>query len=117
MSDMREILIDFQRTSDALFANACSAALDSIQNGSAVTGAPGQPVDTGALKASWQLVFEGADHATIGTNLVYALPIEDGVGPHGDLRLRSTVGGFHSVKQTVAGFPRLCEAEAAKAVR
>ena len=84
-------------------------ALRSIQEGSELTGAPGQPVDTGALRASWQLIPR-ADSLTIGTNVVYAEAIEDGIGKYGPLVLRSQVGGFHSVAQTVANMDRIVAA-------
>lgn len=105
------------RTQDAFVAIA-QATKDSIVQGSPVTGAPGQPVDTGALKASWILAFPNPMEATITTGLVYAPFIEDGIAPlqgkgnvtgttQRRLTLRSAVGGFHSVKQTVANFDRL----------
>lgn len=51
----------------------------SIVEGSPLTGAPGQPVDTGALRNSWQEVFApDFSSATIGTNLNYAPVIEYG---------------------------------------
>ncbi|HXG70336.1 MAG TPA: hypothetical protein VNJ04_06940 [Gemmatimonadaceae bacterium] len=82
-------------------------AHESIQTGSPITGAPGQPVDTGALRASWQVEYPAANEALISTNLEYAQPIEDGIGKHGPLQLRSAVGGWHSLKMTVAGFQRI----------
>jgi hypothetical protein len=115
-----------ERARKAIFVNTCSAAKASITDGSAVTGAPGQPVDTGFLKGSWQLVFESADSAIIGTNVSYAPIQETGVrsdfapqgvdnpkpsqGPHRP----SQVGGHHSVALTAAGFQRIVEAEALK---
>lgn len=102
----REVIAQVGTMLSTIFAQVASDALDSIQNGSAVTGSPGQPVDTGALKASWQLVLE-KDHATIGTNLVYAIPIEDGTGKYGPLHLRSEVGGWHSVKLTANNLDRI----------
>lgn len=92
------------------FLDVCAESERSIVEGSELTGAPGQPVDEGTLKASWQIAFPDEDTATIGTNVVYAEPIEDGVGKYGPLTLRSQVGGWHSVKLTVAGFSRIVDA-------
>lgn len=95
----------------ALFVNVASAVKGSIVDGSPVTGAPGQPVDTGTLKASWILAFDAPGVAVISTNVEYAPIIEDNIR---GAQLRSQVGGFHSVKMTVAGFERLVESELAK---
>lgn len=91
----------------AAYVGTASAMHASIKGNSAgtpdpVTGAPGQPVDTGNLKSSWILAI-GPNEAVISTNAAYAEAIETGVGPHGPLTLRSTLGGFHSVQQTIAG--------------
>jgi hypothetical protein len=112
----RETIVRVGTMLQDLFVGSATEALRSIQEGSELTGAPGQPVDTGALKASWQLVFDDPNHATIGTNLVYAEPIEDGVGKYGPLTLRSSVGGFHSVKQTAANFDRIVSAVKARPI-
>ena len=40
-----------------VFVTVAMLSRDSIVNGSEITGAPGQPVDTGYLKASWQLTW------------------------------------------------------------
>jgi hypothetical protein len=103
--------------SQAAFVRVVELTRESIVDGSALTGAPGQPVDTGYLKASWQTVFESPTSAVIGTNTVYAPAIEDGVGRHGPLTLRSQVGGFHSVAQTRANFPRIVVAANAETMR
>lgn len=99
------------RARKALFVNVAGATKRSITDGSQVTAAPGQPVDTGALKASWILGFPSPTLAEITTNIVYAPVIEDNVR---GARLRSKVGGFHSVKLTVAGFQRLVDDETRK---
>ena len=95
-----------QRAS-AVFVNVAAAVKDSVVYGSPVTGSPGQPVDTGNLRSSFQVTFDSPTVARISTNVEYAPLIEDNIR---GARLRSTVGGFHSAKQTIAGFPRLQEA-------
>lgn len=89
------------------FGRAVSLAHDSITIGSAITAAPGQPVKTGALMRSFQVRFNGRWSALIGSDLVYAPFIEHGIGAYGPLTLRSKVGGFHSIKRTRAGWPRI----------
>jgi hypothetical protein len=92
------------------FVRSVELTHQSVQIGSPITAAPGQPVDTGNLRASWQVQYHSESEAEISTNVAYAPPIEDGVGKYGPLKLRSAVGGFHSVKLTVAGFPRIVDA-------
>lgn len=99
-----------------VFVNTVLAAHESIVQGSPVTGAPGQPVDTGLLKGSWQVDIEG-EVGTISTNVAYAPVIEDGIGPHGPLTLRSQVGGFHSVALTHAGFQRIVDDQVRKVAK
>lgn len=113
----RETIVRIGAHIEDILANVASSALDSIQNGSALTGAPGQPVQTGFLKGSWQLTFPTKSRAVIGTNAEYAEAIEDGTGKFGPLTLRSPVGGFHSAKMTVANIDRIVDAEIAKVRR
>lgn len=98
---------------------------ESITVGSPVTGAPGQPVDTGYLRASWQVVYDPTmTSATIGTNVAYAPVIEYGTrtafdprgtrnpnrtNPDGSSRraIKSTVGGIGSVRLTIGGADNL----------
>ncbi len=100
-----------------IFVNTAVATKSSIVEGSSITGAPGQPVDTGALRASWQLEFTTPTSAIIATNLVYAPIIEDGVRDGKALTLRSQVGGWGSVRATVLNFDRLVQAEAEKGAK
>lgn len=98
----------------AVFVATVAAAKTSIVEGSAVTGAPGQPVDTGNLKGSWQVEFETPTRALISTNVAYAKSIEDGVSyAHGGtpMTVRSQVGGFHSIALTIAGLDKIVAAE------
>lgn len=118
---------DFKRQLEAFFAktkfktqqvfvNTAAAVKDSVVNGSPITGAKGQPVVTGNLRDSFHLEFTSPTSAEITTNVEYAPIIEHNVRnakvPRG--KPGSTVGGPHSVKDTVAGFERLVEAEVKK---
>lgn len=105
-----------------VFFNVASAIFSSIQNGSPVTGSPGQPVGQygpgynpgkvgGFLKASWQLTFPAPDKAEIKTDAIYGPVIEYNIR---GAQLRSTVGGFHSVAITIAGTEKILAVENAK---
>jgi len=116
MSAFTDQLAAFQRKLDQrlndVFVGTAVAVKGSIVDGSPITAAPGQPVDTGALKNSWQLNFETKTSALIFTGgLRYAEIIEYNVR---GATLRSAVGGFHSIAYTIAGFKRLVESEVAK---
>lgn len=100
-----------------VFLESVNIVRESIVDGSEVTGAPGQPVDTGALRASWQQVFESEDVAAVITAQDYAPPIEEGVGRFGPMQLRSKVGGFHSVKMTRASWQRILDEAVLRNVR
>jgi hypothetical protein len=114
-AQVRSFALAVPAYSRRVFVNTAVAVKDSITDGSAITGAPGQPVDTGVLRASWQLTFDDAQTASISTYVVYAPQIEDGVSWRGlPLTLRSAVGGWHSVKMTVLNFPRLAAAVASR---
>ena len=92
-----------------IFRDSVIEVRTSITEGSSVTGAPGQPVQWGTLRDSWQQSFPEQWVGEVTTNLVYAPPIEEGIGRNGPLTLRSEVGGFHSVKLTRAGFGNLVD--------
>ena len=98
----------------AVFTNVASAAKFSVTDGSGITASPGQPVDTGNLKASWQLTFPDPWRAEITTACEYARSIEYNLR---GATLRSQVGGFHSVALTVGGFRRLVAAVNAETPR
>ena len=94
-----------------VFVGSVNHVYRSIVDGSPTTGAPGQPVDTGNLKASWTEAFPEELVGTVSTNVVYAEPIEEGIGPYGPMTLRSQVGGFHSLKLTRASWDRIVQEE------
>lgn len=107
MSDFRDqieqIKVRVAARNSAIFVNSCAAMKDSITDGSAITGSPGQLVRSGNLKASWQLSFPSQTEAIISTNAVYARQMEDGTREGRALTQRSPTGGFHSVALTIAG--------------
>jgi hypothetical protein len=102
--------------SQAVFAGVVAGAYESITVGSPITGAPGQPVDEGDLRASWQTNHLAPFVAEVVTNNPYARSNEDGIARPGGgpYRLLSPVGGRHSVKLTVVGIPKILAAEVAK---
>ncbi len=112
-AQVRRFAVDLEATTTAVFVNTAAAVHESIVNGSPITGAPGQPVDTGALKASFILDFRNATEAEISTNIEYAPYVEDGIAGKND-HPHYRVGGPHSVKLTIAGAPQLLENEARK---
>jgi hypothetical protein len=105
---LRAFALKAERITRDTFVNTTTEVQRSVVEGSEVTGAPGQPVDTGTLKNSFTPAFTSPTSWQTTTNLVYAPYIEDGVRPDGvTLTLRSAVGGFHSVKLTRAGWERI----------
>lgn len=109
--EVRRFAVKVEAKSQAIFAGVVADAKSSIQFGSPVTGAPGQPVETGNLRASWQVEFQSPTSALISTNVAYARSNEDGIrrpggGPY---RLRSKVGGRWSVKLTIAGMNKIVD--------
>jgi hypothetical protein len=115
-ADLRRFVMHTQQMTQEVFRGVAHECHRSIQEGSEITGAPGQPVGGhqpgrtyvgGALKASWILGFDSPSVASITTNLAYAKQIEDGSREGRELTLWSPVGGWHSVKLTVVGYPRI----------
>jgi hypothetical protein len=113
--EIRREIVRLEKMTDDVFVDVVLEAQRSIVEGSELTGAPGQPVDTGNLKSSWIADLDpSATVATISTNVEYAQPIEDGVGRYGPMTLRSAVGGFHSVEHTIQGMPNIAAAVVAR---
>jgi hypothetical protein len=108
-NSVRRFAVKVEARTGEVFVNIVAAAHASIVEGSPVTGAPGQPVDTGNLKNSWQVEFEGPEKALISTNVEYAPAVEEnlrGVDFHNH--------GPHSVALTIAGLGNIVENEARK---
>jgi hypothetical protein len=118
---MLAMVLQVGNVSKEIFDGVVAEADRSIRFGSEITSAPGQPVDSGTDLASWQTTFESPTRAVIATNLDYAEGIEEGLGSKGQPVTygaaghgRSTVGGSHSVKITVASLPRIVEVVTAR---
>lgn len=90
---------------------AAAMVYTGIVFGSEVTGAPGQPVDSRALRESWSKKQLGPFDWLISTNSPYAQSNEDGIARPGGgpYRLLSKEGGRWSVRLTVVGWPRIID--------
>ena len=102
---LREFQAKIERRINDIHINCAEQIRDSIKDGSTTTGAPGQLVDTGNLKNSWQLTHPQKLLSRMTTNVLYAPYAEEGV----NMTQRSEVGGFHSVKLTRLGFQRIAD--------
>ena len=94
-----------------LMASTTREVKRSVVEGSEITGAAGQPVDTGHLRASYHDEFESPTEWVLGTNADYAEEIENN---ERGAQLRSEVGGFHSIAKTRSGWQDIvdhCNAE------
>ena len=103
-----------ERQTRAAFVRTTEAVQRSVVDGSELTGAPGQPVRTGALRASWIGEFVSETLWRLSTNIAYAEAIEDGKTDRATFNSgrgapRSEVGGYHSLAHTIAGWPRIVE--------
>jgi hypothetical protein len=120
--DLRAFTVKVEARTQAALVGIAEEVQRSIVEGSEITGAPGQPVATGHLKASWQLTFPTPTSAQVSTNVEYAWFVENAIGPHGPRSygadrgvtynakgLPDLVGGSHSVAHTRAGIQRIVD--------
>lgn len=120
-ADVARIIRTIETRYAALIPAIGAAVQSSIQHGSPITGAPGQPVGQygpgyhqgdvgGELLASYQLTLPERDKAVISTKSPYAIPNETGVRSDGrPYTQRSTVGGRRSIAMTVTNIDRLVD--------
>lgn len=128
---VRAMMAQLRGVTSEVFEDVGMEAQRSIVEGSDMTGAPGQPVDTGFLKGSFQRFYDSPTKQTIATNVAYAPAIEDGMrasyDPRGVQRppgLKSeggtnrkgpsTVGGSHSIALTYSGLQRILDVVTAR---
>ena len=125
--EFRTFIVHVRAVTKEIFDGVVEETRRSIVEGSEITGSPGQPVGQygpgyhngklgGTLKASWETQEVSDFVAVISTDAEYAPYIEDGGNSRGEFQLRSSVGGFHSVKQTLVGMPRIVDAVVARVV-
>lgn len=128
-ADFERIRRQLKRRLNALPRQLGNAVLESIRDGSPITGAPGQPEQTGELKRSWKMTLSG-NRLRVFSNLFWAEFIEEGFRQRNptaksllgrifksvgigvkrtNLTLRSPKGGFHSVKITRANIQKLVD--------
>ena len=109
--DIKRFNAKVENLTQEVFVGVVAEAKDSIVNGSPLTGSPGQPVDTGNLRDSWQTEFKDENTAVISTNVVYAPQNEDGISrPSGvEYRQKSAQGGRWSVALTRAGIQNIVD--------
>jgi hypothetical protein len=101
---LTKFIVKVDQNAKDVFADIVGKTHESIVDGSQITGALGQPVDTGNLRTSWNTQFTGDTEAVIQTNVEYAPYVEDNVN---DVQFKNH--GPHSVKQTIAAFERIVE--------
>jgi hypothetical protein len=110
--DLKKFSLRCEAKTQENFVEITTEVQRAVVEGSEIVGSAGQPVDTGNLKSSWVGRFVNPLSWTLETNVVYAKSIEDGISySRGGtpMQLRSPVGGFHSVKNTVANFGKIVD--------
>lgn len=119
-SDIDRFTLKLKSRIADVVTDAALEVQNSIKFGSALTGAPGQPVGQypqgsgkvgGNLRESFHLTREDKYHATVATKVVYAKGIEEGIsGATGrPITIRSTVGGIGSIKMVRAAWQRIVD--------
>lgn len=110
-TDLTRFQVTLRYRVGAVFVGTVKQAENSIVYGSALTGAPGQPVDTKELRGSWKKRFVTDNRVEIFTESPYARPNEDGIARPGGgpYRQLSPVGGRWSVRKTSANIQRLVD--------
>jgi hypothetical protein len=114
VSKLPEFAKTLERTEKEIFDGIVDLAYESVVNGSAITGSPGQPSDLRdadpATGKDWYKEYDAPLSASIANNDKSARSVEDGISyKHGRAltKLHSDVGGFHSVALTVLGYDKI----------
>jgi hypothetical protein len=93
----------------AIFTGSVEAVAQSVVFGSEITGSPGQPEDL--RRGEWVTQYEGESTAVISTDDPSAPSVEDGISRFdgSPIKLKSPIGGLHSVLQTRLNFDKLVD--------
>lgn len=109
---LKDVVLDVHAREEACFLNIIDHVEMSVLVGSDVSGAPGQPIDTGELINSWsKYVAVQQRYARFQSSAAHAEIIETNAR---GARLRSKVGGFHSVAITQSAMNRIISYEASR---
>ena len=118
-AQLRDFNAKLARRVHDVFVRSTEEVQESIVEGSPVTGAPGQPVDTGLLKGSWVPKRHERFLWDTSTPVAYAPVVEEGGLTMASSRsgamsgsrytLRSESGGWHSVKTTRAAWQKIVD--------
>lgn len=110
--DLRNFSLKLSARNREVFVGCVEEVTRSVVEGSEITASPGQPVDTGNLRASWHTTYESPTLATVATNVEYAPYVEENVRG-----VTFKNHGPHSVALTVAGFGRIVDTVVKRTVK
>jgi hypothetical protein len=113
-SKKKQMLIRLKETDEKILKSVVEMSFDSIVNGSAETGSPGQPRDL-REPGAWKITY-GKGFARIFTKDKSARSVEEGISRKygGPITLKSDIGGFHSLKHTRKSIRKLLAKAAAQ---
>jgi hypothetical protein len=112
--EMVALAEQIDRENNSLLDRVADTMLESIVNGSELTGAPGQPIaegdvpNAGKLWSSWRKSAPTNESRELSTDVEYAIDVED--NPR---NLQFARGGAHSVRLTLAAFDTIVDHELA----
>lgn len=113
--DLNRHRVNTKKAANGAFVTATETVHLSIVDGHPITGALGQPIQSGDLRNSFDPSFLSRYLWRDVTNLIYAQYIEEGIrrqhwkNPGEPLIKRSIKGGFHSVKMTRSAWQRIVD--------
>lgn len=112
-ADLKAFAAKVEGRQREIFVRSTQEITRSMAEGSELTGAPGQPVDTAALRTDWatngafteQWVWETGTNKDYAEAIEYDLPVNGGA-KFSEIQ-KSPVGGTHSRAATIAGWQNI----------